>query len=132
MEVLELLDKIPNHAESCVRMVLTQHIIIPPEFGPDVMKLVGISQHAVTHILEATRTLFNDYTSATVSVGKVDELESDGDRCEATLIENLFSGTRDGFEKILLRDLFQHIGKIADRSENVGDRIRILVAKRRI
>lgn len=132
MELLELLDKIPNHAESCIRMVLTQHITIPPEFSLEVLKLVGISKHAVTHIVEATLTLFRDYTMATVSVGKVDELESEGDHCEAALIETLFSGTRDGFEKILLRDLFLHIGKISDRAENVGDRIRVLVAKRRI
>lgn len=132
MELLEMLDKIPNHAESCLRMILTQHIVVPEEYGPEIMKLAGISQHAVRHVLQATRILFRDYTTATVAVGKVDELESDGDRCEAALIEKLFSSSRDGFEKILLRDLVLHIGKIADRSENVGDRIRILVAKRRI
>ncbi|MBN1555796.1 MAG: DUF47 family protein [Phycisphaerae bacterium] len=132
MELLEMLDKIPNCAEGCIRMILTQHVVIPEEYGPEVMKLVGISGHAVRHVLEATRILFRNYTTATVAVGKVDELESDGDRVEAALIETLFSSRRDGFEKILLRDLFLHIGKIADRSENVGDRIRIIVAKRRI
>ncbi|MBN1943790.1 MAG: DUF47 family protein [Phycisphaerae bacterium] len=132
MELLELLDKIPNHAEGCIRMILTQRIVIPPEHGPDVMKLVGISQHAVRHILQAAQLLFSNYTAATVAVGKVDELESDGDHCEAALIEALFSGSRDGFEKLLLRDLILHIGKIADRAENVGDRIRVIVAKRRI
>jgi predicted phosphate transport protein (TIGR00153 family) len=132
MELLEMLDKIPNAAEGCIRMILTQHIVIPEEYGPEVVKLVGISAHAVRHVLEATQILFSDYTAATVAVGKVDELESDGDRCEAAMIEELFSGDRDGFEKILLRDLILHIGKIADRSENVGDRIRIIVAKRRI
>ncbi len=132
MELLELLDKIPNSADSSARIVLTQYITIPPEFGPEVMNLLDITRKAVTHILEATQTLFHDFTSATVSVGKVDELESEGDRCEAALIESLFASRRDGYEKILLRDLFLHIGKIADRAENVGDLIRILVAKRRI
>lgn len=132
LQLLELLDKIPNHAESCLRMALTQRIVVPEEYSGDVMKLAGIARHAVEHTLEATRLLFRDYASADVLVGKVDELESDADRCETALIEAVFSSSRDGFEKILLRDLIQHIGKIADRAENVGDHIRVLAAKRKI
>jgi uncharacterized protein Yka (UPF0111/DUF47 family) len=35
-------------------------------------------------------------------------------------------------QKILLRDLTQHLSAIADRAETVGDRIRIMVAKRSV
>ena len=37
----------------------------------------------------------------------------------------------DGFDKILLRDTVKSIAQISDRAENVGDRIRIIAAKRR-
>ena len=63
LELLEMLDKIPNHAESCIRMVLTQHIIIPQEYTSEILTLVKISQHAVRHILDAAKMLFQDRKS---------------------------------------------------------------------
>ena len=38
----------------------------------------------------------------------------------------------EGIDKILLRDLIGRLAGISDRAENVGDRIRIMVAKRSI
>ncbi|HDY65678.1 MAG TPA: DUF47 family protein [Phycisphaerae bacterium] len=83
-------------------------------------------------MIESARSLFTDYTNATVAIGKIDELESDGDTIEGKLIEKIFTSNMDGFEKILLRDLVKQISQISDRAENVGDRIRIIVAKRSI
>ena len=76
--------------------------------------------------------LVSDYTTATVAIGNIDELESEADKIEADLIEKIFSSDMDGFEKIMLRDFIKRIAQISDRAENVGDRIRIIVAKRSI
>jgi predicted phosphate transport protein (TIGR00153 family) len=83
-------------------------------------------------MIDGVSRLFTDFTNATVAVGKIDELESEADLAENMLIEHIFSSDMDGFNKILLRDLVQHIAAISDRAENVGDRIRLIVAKRSI
>ena len=130
--LLETMDRVPNQAESSVRMILNQHISIPDEYAPEILQLVDVSCRSAEAMLESARCLFTNYTSATVAIGKIDELESDGDRIESDMIEKIFTSNMDGFEKILLRDFVKHLSQIADRAENVGDRIRIIVAKRSI
>lgn len=130
--LLETMDRVPNSAESAVRMLLTQHISIPQWLRPGVLQLVAISHRCVDAMLDGAGKLFSDFTNATVAVGKVDELESEADNIEATVIEQVFSSDMDGSEKLLLRDLIKHIADVSDRAENVGDRIRITVAKRRV
>ena len=128
--LLETMDKVPNQAESVVRMIWNQHVNIPEQFRPQILQLVDICSRAVDATVEAIRKIFTDYTNATVAVGKIDELESKTDHVEAFLIEQLFAKPIGPLETIVLRDLIKNIGHISDRAENVGDRIRIIVAKR--
>ncbi|MBN1437393.1 MAG: TIGR00153 family protein [Sedimentisphaerales bacterium] len=130
--LLETLDKVPNNAESVTRMLWTHHITVPQELAPDIIQMLTVCQRCVATLLEGVAKLFTDFTGATVAVGKVDELESEVDNLEAQLIERLFAGNRDIGEKLLLRNLIQHIAAISDRAESTGDRIRIMVAKRRV
>ena len=44
----------------------------------------------------------------------------------------MFSSDLNGVDKILLRDLVGQLADISDRAENVADRIRVTVAKRRV
>jgi uncharacterized protein Yka (UPF0111/DUF47 family) len=39
--LIETMDRVANHAESAVRMILIQHIEIPREFHPAIIELVG-------------------------------------------------------------------------------------------
>ncbi len=130
--LLETMDKVPNEAEAAARMLLNQHIQIPQWLRPGVLQLVEVCCRCVDALVDGVNKLFVEYTSATVLVGKVEELESEADHIESSLIERIFSSDMDGTEKILLRDLIQHIAEVSDRAENVADRIRIMVAKRRI
>jgi predicted phosphate transport protein (TIGR00153 family) len=83
-------------------------------------------------VLESAEKLFTDFTNAAVAVGKIDELESEGDRIEASLIEKVFAEKVDSISTIVFRDFIKCIVQISDRAENVGDKIRIIVAKRAI
>ena len=130
--LLETMDRVPNEAESTVRMILNQHINLPKEFHEKILSLVDISCKCVIEMIEAVNSLFGSFMNATVTVGQIDELESEADRLEADLIDQIFSSSLDGMDKILLRDFVQHLASITDRAENVGDRIRIIVAKRSI
>jgi len=130
--LLETMDRVPNHSESTVRMILNQHIRIPGELTADILRLVEITCKCVRQMTEAVAALFDHYMSAPVLVGKIDELETESDQAEEALIDRIFSSGMEGTEKILLRDLVRRIAGVSDRAENVGDRIRIMVAKRSI
>ena len=130
--LLETMDKVPNEAEAASRMVLNQHIVIPGFLRPNILQLVNTCHRCVQAMIESATKLFSEFTNATVAIGKIDELESEADFIESDLIEQIFSSDMDGAEKLLLRDLVKHIAEVSDRAENVGDRIRIIVAKRKI
>ena len=74
--------------------------------------------------------LFKNFRNATVVVGKIDQIESEVDQLEYSMIEKVFQARPDAVSSVLLRDLINYIAGISDRAENVGDRIGIIVAKR--
>jgi predicted phosphate transport protein (TIGR00153 family) len=124
------MDKVPNHAESSVRMIIVQHISIPDFLCEGLERLTDVTCRCVDAMLDSAKKLFAEYTGATVAVGKIDESESESDRLESELIDRIFTSRIDGTHKILLRDLVQHLAEISDKAENVGDRIRIICSKR--
>ena len=130
--LLEAMDRVPNKAEQSMRTLLHQHVKVPSELGPRVLELVDVSCRCVDAMLDGTANLFSDFASAMVAVNNIDRLESEADQIESDLVEKIFSSSLDGVEKILLRDLVDDLADISDRAENVGDRIRITVAKRRV
>ena len=130
--LIEAMDKVPNNCEAAVRMILNQHIPLPPEFTEGILAMVDASSRCVTELVNAVRHLFSNFVQATAYVGKVDELESEVDHIEEDLIDRIFSGNEQGYIKILLRDLVRKISSISDQAENAGDRIRIMVAKRAV
>ena len=130
--LLETMDKVPNQAESVIRMIWNQHIAIPSDHSTDIMRLSDVCCKCVDSMLEAAGLLFKDYKNVSSAIASIDELESEADRIEGEIIEKIFSVEHDSIDKILLRDLVEKISGISDRAENVGDRIRIIAAKRSI
>ena len=130
--LLETMDKVPNQAEAAVHMLLGQHVSIPEIYRGQLIQLVGICHRCVSAMLDGAAKLFTDFTTATVLIGKIDELESEADRIELAIIEQVFSSDIGGFEKFQIRDIVKQVAAISDRAENVGDRIRIIAAKRRV
>lgn len=128
--LLETMDRVPNKAESVLRLLLNQHVAIPDDLHEPLLHLADVCCQCVEAMLDASARVFTDFASATAIIGKVDQLESDADAIEASLLQAIFSGGLPDLRKILLRDLVETVSAIADRSEVVGDRIRIIVAKR--
>jgi predicted phosphate transport protein (TIGR00153 family) len=130
--LIESLDKVANHAESAVRMVLNQHIEIPGEYYASIADLVTTSHKCVITLVRAVEQLFDSFVDAAVTVGEVHRLESEADAIEEKLVDRIFTSDQSDLQKILLRDLVQHLSTIADRAESAGDRVRIMVAKRSV
>jgi len=130
--LLEALDRVPNAAEAVVRLIVNQYVKIPAELHGKLFQLVDVCYRCVSELLRAVSMVFTNYTNAITLVGNIDELESQADGIEADLLQQIFSSEMRDLDKILLRDLVESISLISDRSENVGDRIRIIVAKRMV
>lgn len=132
MGLLETMDRVPNQAESAIRMIWNQYVTIPEKHASEILNLVDVCCRAAYAMVESAETLFSNFTNAAVAVGKIDELESEADKIEAALIEQVFSSHVDSIATIVFRDFIKCVAQISDRAENVGDRIRIIVAKRTI
>jgi len=130
--LLETMDRVPNQAESTLNMISNQQIVIPEKFHNQFIEMINICIRCTAAMLESSEKLFKDFTTATVALGKVDELESEADHLEHAIIRKIFETDLDGFQKIMLRDTIKNISQICDRAEKAGDRIRIIVAKRRV
>jgi predicted phosphate transport protein (TIGR00153 family) len=129
--LLETADQVPDKAQRAIRAILNQSIAIPETLHPKMLELASVCTRCVDAMLEAMSDIFTNLIGATTHLGIIDELESQADRIEAHLIQDIF---RDNaipeFDRILLRDLVFIIAGISDRAESVADRIRIIVAKR--
>jgi predicted phosphate transport protein (TIGR00153 family) len=132
LALLESTDRVPNQAEATLHMISNQRISIPKQFHPQIIEMISLCMRCGKAMLDASEKLFSDFTIATIMIGKIDELESEADHLEESIIKQIFSSDMDGFEKIMLRDTVKQIAAISDRAENVGDKIRIIVAKRRV
>ncbi|MCP4248719.1 MAG: DUF47 family protein [bacterium] len=130
--LIEAVDKIPNRAEAVVRQMQHQRFHFPPELSKQCHALVVQVRDCSRELTRAVAALFTDYNSAALLADRIGELESRADDLEFELIGSIFDSRRDTGEKILLRDMVQAIGDIADRAENAADRVRIVAIKRKI
>ncbi|MBN2445979.1 MAG: DUF47 family protein [Phycisphaerae bacterium] len=135
LALLEGADRVPNQAEGAIRMILTQHVRIPEAFAPAVLSLVETSARAGYEMLDAICGLFSHAAATRNTLGKIDELESEVDRAQNRLIEQIFDTDEadlGGFGKLQLRDAVNHLARPSDRAENVADHIAVILAKRDI
>ena len=128
--LLESTDKLANSAESTAYMLQTHDLEIPSEFGEQVIALSECTRKCVETAIEAQERLFTNFATVLELVGRVHELESKADHIERELIENIFGSGEKTLHKLMLRDFVLRLSSIADRAENVADRMRITVARR--
>jgi predicted phosphate transport protein (TIGR00153 family) len=132
MALLEGVDRVPNQAEGAVRTILTQHIGVPETFADRVMTLVETSAKAGYTMLNAVGGMFEHAAATRNLLGKIDELESEVDGMQNSLIEDIFDADIGGFDKMQLREMVDRLARPSDRAENVADHIAVILAKRDI
>lgn len=130
--LLEAVDRVPNKAESVVRQMQHQRFAMPSDLSEGFGHLACCVKDCGTELIRAVAELFENYSNAMFLAEKVNELESQADDAELALIEKIFTSSRETGDKILLRDMAQAIGGVADRAEDASDRIRIIAVKRKV
>ncbi len=132
LTLLETFDRLPNAAETILFALRCQNIRIPDYLQQEYQALVEANLKAYYLARKAVDNLFDNPRITLRSTKEVDEKESAADRIERDLVCAIFADDMDTGHKILLRDLAQLIGKIADRAESAADCIGIIAIKRQI
>jgi len=130
--LLEFYDQIPSAAEDALFLTKVLCLEIPADMLEGIENLVEVNVEAYRRVRESMNTLFENPNETLYQTRGVDAKESESDRIERGLIEQIFKSDMDSGEKMLFKELVQLIGKISDQAENTADRIGIVAIKRQI
>lgn len=130
--ILETYDRLPNCVETAIWAIATQGTVFPDELVPKVKELVTANFDAYRLARKAIDALFTNPRATLHTTKEVDHKESASDRLERVLIRAIFDMEVDTGKKMELKEIVLLIGDIADRAENLADRIGLVAIKRQI
>ena len=105
---------------------------IPPEFRGDYAALCEQSVLAVEAIVLASRAFFRNIEAVGDHMHKVMFYEKEADKVSTKLKRAIFGSDMSLSHKAHLRNFVEHIDNLADRSEDVADRLAIYTIKRTV
>ncbi|ABR30650.1 hypothetical protein SU69_04040 [Thermosipho melanesiensis] len=129
---IEALDRIANKAESVADEIDLQNLIIPKEIKENIIILVEKSLETYQALKKAAKEMFKDFEKASEMIVETEKFEHETDEIERETIRKLFSLNISLAEKIQLKKLVHRIADISDTSEDVSDRIQIILYKRKV
>ena len=133
--ILETVDQLLTDAEWSLYEVQLQEIVIPQSIRPGIGKMVDMACSCAEIINRTVRMLFAGAPSSETMqelVDKIDDLESETDYLERSMIRTIFRMEIDTGEKMQLKGLIRKITKVSDGAEGVGDRLTLVNVKRRV
>ena len=131
LELLESMDSLLDRFKGTLWRFEIERPDICTEFHQKILDLVDCVVESVEAMVRATRAFFKDVNAVANHIHKVHFWETESDNISSTLQRGIFR--RDDLRlshKSQLRDFVRHIDKIADRAEDVADRMSIYVIKR--
>ncbi len=132
LEVIEMIDKIPNRAESILSMLISQKIELIHQIKEEMEELLHLSTETVTLVIKMTNACFNAEGDMEELARLIDNNESIGDHLERRMIERIFALDIDTGEKILQKEYVLQLGHICDLCEAVKDKLVITNIKRSV
>jgi predicted phosphate transport protein (TIGR00153 family) len=131
LELLENMDGLLDRFKGAMWKFNIERPQLIEELDDDFRELTSIVVEAVEAIVRSSRAFFKDLSTVADHIHKVPYWESQSDKIASKLQQTIFrQETLSLSEKLQLRDFVKHIDKIADRAEDVSDKLRIYVIKR--
>ena len=131
LELLENMDALLDRFKGALWKFNIERPEMNTEFHDDFRELTRIVVEAVEAIVRSSRAFFKDISSVADHLHKVPYWESQSDKIASKIQQTIFRRRDLSLsEKLQLRDFVKHIDKIADRAEDVSDKLRIYVIKR--
>lgn len=132
LKLLETVDEIPDQFDRIVSSLCNERILLPEPLILDFKELLALSLEACTLMMQSVRSTLGRGERAARLLFRTDQLESQGDQIEKRIVIRIFESDWDPLQKILMRDLTQKMGDIADSAVQVCRQVNLIVTKRRV
>lgn len=131
LQLLEDMDSLLDRFKGALWRMEIENLHIEDEFHEDFKLLIKAVVESVEAIVRAGRAFFKNISSVADHLDKVYYWESESDKISTRLQMAIFR-TEDLrlSHRMLQREFARHLDKIADRAEDVADRLNIYVIKR--
>jgi predicted phosphate transport protein (TIGR00153 family) len=131
LELLESMDSLLDRFKGVLWQFEIEQPEIFSEFNEDLKELVLCVVETVEAIVRSSRAFFTNVFSVSDHIHKVSYWETQSDKISTKLQKNIFKCQELRLsQKLQLRDLVRHVDKIADRAEDVADKLSIYIIKR--
>ncbi len=132
--LLENLDRIINLAKEILTDFMIELPRIPGDFHADFIQLTDYGSRTIDEIATATRAFLHQPLQIKKTLHKVYYWEKESDKQAEMLKRKIFrhNSLKDLSHKIHLRNFALNLDRVADRAEDVADRLAVYSIKRSI
>ena len=131
LQLLEDMDSLLDRFKGALWRMKIEKLDIEEDFHEDFMLLINAVVETVETIVWCARAFFKNISAVADQLDKVYYWESESDKISTRLQMAIFRKEELRLShRMLLRELARHLDKIADRAEDVADRLNIYVIKR--
>lgn len=130
--LLENMDSILNLMEGALWSFSIETPDIAPEYHHGYQTLVEMVVLAVESLVLASRAFFRNIDAVSDHMHKVMFYEKEADKVSTRLKRSIFSSELELSQKAHLRYMVEQIDNVADRAEDVADRLAIYTIKRQV
>jgi predicted phosphate transport protein (TIGR00153 family) len=140
LEVLLMQDRIANQAKDVAGTIVGRHMILPELIHEDFIRFVTRcvaackqARKAINELDELVETGFSgqEVKIVTAMINKLNDIESDTDNLQSAIRTKIFEVENDlpPIEVMFLYKIIEGTGEVADKSQGVGSRLQLMLAK---
>ncbi len=131
LDLFENMDALLDRFKGAIWRFEIERIEIDPKFHDDFKELVNYVVEASEAIVRSVRAFFKDTKAVADHLHKVSFWETEADKVSTRLQRKIFRQEDMRLShRMQLREFVRHVDKIADRAEDVADKLNIFVIKR--
>ena len=131
LDLCENMDALLDRFKGAIWRFEIERIEIDPKFHDDFKELVNYVVEASEAIVRSARAFFKDTKAVADHLHKVSFWETEADKVSTRLQRKIFRQEDMRLShRMQLREFVRHVDKIADRAEDVADKLNIFVIKR--
>ncbi len=128
--LLENMDKLVNGAKHVLKEFSIEIPMIPAEFHEEFLDLATTAAKGVEEVVQAARRFLSDPLSVKANLHKVYHYEEEADRIAEKIQRKVFRSDLELAQKNHIRHFIINMDSLADRAEDVADRLAIYTIKR--
>lgn len=135
IDIATMCDKVANKCESAANMVVFQQFTIPTEYDESMIKIMEITHKQFDILESAVKTLFTKVDVLVKDHKILDDiraLESEVDAIEQGLYRKIFKRDMPLAERTQLASFIDLVSDISDITENIADKIQIMLISRKV